>query len=76
MIEETMSTAKQKISDQDILRVMSEADAPAVTAKEVSDHLGVTRQAISYRLDKLAEQDVVDCKGVGSRSVIWWTIDD
>lgn len=70
-----MSSAKQKISDREIIDVIEGDEAGAVTAKEVSDELGVTRQAISYRLDKLATQGVVDCKNVGSRSVIWWIVE-
>jgi len=71
-----MSSSRQKITDQEIMAAFDECEAPAMTAKEISDELDVTRHAISYRLDKLAQNGAVNCKSVGSRAVIWWPIED
>lgn len=71
-----MSSARQKVTDEEIMDVFGSTEAPAMTAKEISDELDVTRHAISYRLDKLAQKGVVNCKSVGSRAVIWWPTDD
>jgi len=41
-----MSSAKRKISDRDLLDEFEETDEPVLTAKEISDQVGMTRQAI------------------------------
>jgi len=61
-----------EVSEQDILKVFDRADEPVLTAKEVSDELPISRDAVTYRLNKMHEEDVVGKKETGARSVAWW----
>jgi len=46
---------------------------PAVTASEIGDVRGVSKQAAYNALEKLVEKGVIEKKKVGSRSVIYWS---
>ena len=62
----------EKVSEQDILKVFDNADAPFMTAKEVADALPITREAVIYRLKKMRERGIVGSKKTGARAVGWW----
>ena len=47
-----------------------------MTATEISEHVGKTRQGVKYQLDNLHEQGVVERKAAGSRAVGWWLTRD
>ena len=61
-----------KVSEQDILKAFDNADAPFLTAPELSTELGISRQAVTYRLDRMHDSGLVGRKKTGSRSVGWW----
>jgi predicted ArsR family transcriptional regulator len=64
--------AREKISDQDILKVFDNTDDPFLTASEIADQLPVSRQAVNYRLDRMHEEGLVGRKKTGARAVGWW----
>ena len=66
----------EKVSERDILDLFAEADAPFLTAPEIAARVGVTRQAITYRLKRMQEKGLVDRKDVGSNAVVWWVPDE
>lgn len=61
-----------KVSEQDVLLVFDKYPEPFLTAPEIAEELGVTRQAITYRLKQMAEAGLVSSKRVGARAVGWW----
>jgi len=60
------------ISEEDIHFAFQETDDPFVTAKEVSERMGVTRQTAYKHLQRLHEQDRLEKRKIGSSAVIWW----
>ena len=55
-----------------LIALVNHAD-PAVTATEIADVRGVTKQAAYSALEKLVSKGIVEKKKVGSRSVIYWS---
>lgn len=62
----------ESVTEQAILRAFDRADAPFLTAKELADKLPFTRQAATYRLKQMLNDDLVGRKETGARSVGWW----
>lgn len=62
----------ESVTEQTILKAFDRADAPFLTAKELADELPFTRQAATYRLKRMRDDDLVGRKKTGARSVGWW----
>lgn len=62
----------EEVSEQAILTRFDTADAPFLTAPEIADEFGVTRQAVTYRLKEMRDRGLVDRKQAGASSVGWW----
>lgn len=62
----------ESVTDQDILKVFDRIEAPFLTAAELGEELGITRQAANYRLKRMHEDGLVGRKEAGARSVGWW----
>ena len=58
----------------EILGVLRSNGDPFMTATEVADEVGATRQNVKYHLDRLQEDGEVDRKEAGSRAVGWWAV--
>lgn len=65
----------EKVSDRAILDLFAETDAPFLTAPEIAERFGVSRQAITYRLKRMHEEGLVERKEAGSSAVVWWVPD-
>ena len=61
----------KSISDEEILALFDEHDAPYMTAKEVADKVGMSRQGMHNRLEELADNGELENKNTG-RTVGWW----
>jgi predicted transcriptional regulator len=61
-----------EVTEQDILKAFDRADAPFLTAAELGEELGISRQAANYRLKRMREEGHVERKQTGARSVGWW----
>ncbi|WP_256546752.1 winged helix-turn-helix domain-containing protein [Halobellus inordinatus] len=59
-----------------VIQIFKESEDPVLTAAEIAERIGMTRQGANYRLKQLQEQDVVDRKKIGSRAVAWWLVED
>jgi predicted transcriptional regulator len=71
-----MSKGRSKtMSDEEIVEAIRNHPDRAVTAREISDVVGMTSSGILKRLDKLAERGEVTRKKVGGRAVVWWAKD-
>lgn len=66
----------KKVSDNEVMEVLREADDPVMTAREIGDALGESRRTLHRRLDELHDEGLVEKKTVGGRSVVWWIGDD
>ena len=62
----------ETVSEQDILKAFDRAEAPFLTAAELGEELGVSRQTANYRLKRMREKGLVDRKETGARAVAWW----
>ena len=62
----------EKITSQDILKAFDASDEPVLSATEIAEEFGVTRQTITRRLNEMAEEGLVESKQMGARSVAWW----
>ena len=65
-----------KVSDTEFMREMVLTETPVVTASEMADKLGMSRQNANYRLKSLEKQGYVGRKEVGSRAVVYWVTDE
>jgi len=62
----------ETVTPERVLGVLRAADAPFVTAGDVSDELGCTPEAVTKKLKRLQEQGRVARRRVGARAVVWW----
>lgn len=60
-----------EVSNCEVLEVVLLHPDPAMSAAEVADSVGVTRQAADRYLRKMAKEDLVRSSKVGA-SRIWW----
>lgn len=61
-----------EVSEQDILLVFDSTEDPFMTAKEISDELPITRDAVLRRLKDMEDEGLVGSKRTGARAVGWW----
>ena len=64
-----------RVSDDEIISLFREAEDPILTAGDVSEAVGVTRQAINSRLHRLNSEGRLEAREVGARARIWWLSD-
>lgn len=71
MSEDPIMPRTKDISDDEILALFDEDDAPYMSAGELAETAGMSRQGMHDRLLDLYESGRVDRKKTG-RSVGWW----
>ncbi len=71
-----MAQGKRTVSDSEIIAVISDQDDPFVTAAEVAELFGMTRQWAHNRLQDLHDTGRINRKKSGPRNVIWWVPED
>lgn len=62
----------ETVTEQEILKAFDRADAPFLTAAELGEQVGVSRQAANHRLKGMHEEGRVERKRAGARAVAWW----
>ena len=67
-----MATTRPTAGDSEIVTVFEQADEPVLSAPEIAEAIGMTRQGVTYRLNQLEAEGVVARKRLGSRAVAWW----
>jgi len=72
---QTMSSTFRKMSDDDILNQFHDSADPVLTAAEIADNVGMSRQAIQRRLKQLRDDGRLNKKKVGGRAIVWWLPD-
>lgn len=70
-----MAAKNRRVADEEIIEVFRKSDERFLTATEVADEIGVTRQAMNSRLKRLREQGILASKRAGSRAVGYWLVD-
>jgi GTP-sensing pleiotropic transcriptional regulator CodY len=63
------------VTDDEIISVFHEAEDPILTAGDVAEAVGVTRQSINSRLHRLNSEGRLETREVGSRARVWWLSD-
>jgi len=71
-----MTRGKQTVSDADIVGAFRSNEAPFLTAIELAEKFGMTRQWAHNRLQTLHEAGEINRKKAGPRNVIWWLPED
>ena len=66
----------EKVSDSEILEVFRESTDPFVSISELTEELGMTRQALNYRLRTLEEKGRIRSKPAGGNALGWWLPDN
>lgn len=65
----------REVSDDDILRAIRDAYAPAIGTSDVADAVGISRQRVDERLRELDELGYVNTQKAGTAR-IWWLSDE
>jgi hypothetical protein len=63
---------KPRVSDEDILEVFREASDPVLTTAEVAERIDIGHRGTYDRLQKLADERVLEMKKVGDSGAVWW----
>lgn len=66
---------ESRTSDQEVIDALAEHDACFVATSEIADQVGVSRQAVWVRLDRLEEAGEVQSRTTGGVR-IWWLPED
>lgn len=62
-------------TDTAILSYLTDADQPFQTAQSVADQFGLDRSQAYRRLQRLADEGVLNKTKVGGRAAVWWAED-
>lgn len=73
MNEDNTMARTKSIEDDEILALFDEHEAPYMTAGELADVVGMSRQGMHDRLLALYESGQIDRKKTG-RTVGWWLL--
>lgn len=60
------------VTEQSLRNEIESTDGPFVTARDISDEMGVARQTAYKHLQRLHERGDLEKRKVGSSAVIWW----
>lgn len=63
------------VSDEDIIRVIVANEKPVMGTTEIADRLGISQQAMSRHLKRLADEGALKTDKVGQARV-WWPTDE
>lgn len=61
-----------QITLENVLEVLSNADTPVLTAKQVAETLDCSSESARQKLHLLHEEGKVGKMDVGARAVVWW----
>jgi predicted transcriptional regulator len=67
---------KPKFSDGDIIAVLEKAAPEPLSATEVGERAGMARTTAHNRLERLADEEMVQTKKLGARARAYWLADD
>jgi len=60
------------VTEQSLRNEIKSTTDPFVTARDISDEMGVSRQTAYKHLQRLHERGELEKRKVGSSAVIWW----
>ena len=66
----------RRVTNEEILRAVALSPDPIVTAPEVAERLGYTRQAVNQRLPELVESGYLNRRQVGAKAVVYWLTEE
>jgi predicted ArsR family transcriptional regulator len=66
---------RRRVSDDEILRVLREADTPVLTTSGVADELPIERRGMLNRLKALHKAGRVESMDV-AKAKVWWILED
>jgi predicted transcriptional regulator len=69
-----MGARGRRVSNGELVSVFEQSEEPVLTAPEIADEVGMTRQGVTKRLKKLREESRVERKEAGANAVVWWLV--
>lgn len=60
------------MTDERIVELIRDSEYPVLTAKQISNAFGVTRQAVNARVKRLVEEEELNRMVVGSSAVVYY----
>jgi hypothetical protein len=72
MSDGSKSGRKPRVSDEEILQVIRDADDPVLSTAEVTEALPIKRSATYKRLASLREDGQLAGKQIGGKNTVWW----
>ena len=62
----------RSVTDEDLLEIIRESDAPTVNAREVADGVDLSRRCVHSRLMDLTDEGELETKSMNNGARIWW----
>jgi DNA excision repair protein ERCC-3 len=75
-MEAKIPSMEGDMSDDRIVALIRDSEYPVLTAKQISDAFGVTRQAVNKRITDLVERGDLERMEVGSSAVVYYVPGD
>lgn len=66
----------ETITTDDVLTAMRDASAPFVTAGDVAEAVGCSRETARRKLTRLHDDGAIRRREIGSSAVVWWVPDE
>lgn len=67
---------RPRVTDEEILAVLRNADDPVLSTAEIADRLPIERRSTLDRLRTLEERGLLLSKSIGGRNTVWWVSDE
>jgi len=61
-----------RMTDERIVELIRDSEYPVLTARQISDAFGVTRQAVNQKIGDLVEDGKLERMDVGSSAVVYY----
>ena len=64
------------VSYEEIIQLFRNSEYPVLTASDLEEEFGFSRQAANYRLQRMVERDTVVKRKVGGAAAVYWLKED
>ncbi len=71
-MSKTESENSDSVSYEEIVQLFRESEYPVLTASDLEEEFGFSRQAANYRLQQMVERGTVVKRKVGGAAAVYW----
>lgn len=61
-----------RVADEELIAAVEASETPIACARAVADRVGLSRQATTSRLTRLADEGVIESGRVGEATPVYW----